>query len=174
MRSLSSLTIAFLAGLQPLFAQAPNDRQREYLNFVKAQAAQLRAADKAPATREEWETRRREIRDNLQVAFGSFPEKPCPLEPQVLGVLKRDGYRIEKLVFQTMPGVWMTASAYVPDKPGKHPALLAVHGHWRGARLDPVLQKRCIGPAKLGYVILAVDAFGAGDGIVTGGRDRLF
>jgi hypothetical protein len=37
-----------LAG-QPLFAQAPNDRQREYLNFVKAQAAQLRAADKPPA-----------------------------------------------------------------------------------------------------------------------------
>jgi cephalosporin-C deacetylase-like acetyl esterase len=80
-----------------------------------------------------------------------------------LGVLQRDGYRVEKILFQTMPGVWMTASAYVPDKPGPHPALLAVHGHWRGARLDPVLQKRCIGPAKLGYFVLAVDAFGAGE-----------
>jgi cephalosporin-C deacetylase-like acetyl esterase len=157
------LTIAILAGVQPLFAQAPSERQREYLNFIKAQAAQLRAADKPPATREEWETRRRDLRASLKGAFGSFPEKPCPLEPKMLGVLQRDGYRVEKLVIQTMPGVWMTASAYVPDKPGKHPALLAVHGHWRGARLDPVLQKRCIGPAKLGYFVLAVDAFGAGE-----------
>ena len=163
MRSMSGLTIAILAAAQPLFAQGPNERQREYLNFIKAQAAQLRAADKPPTTREEWETRRREIRVRLQQAFGSFPQKACPLEPKVLGVLEHDGYRIEKLIFQTMPGVWMTASAYVPDKPGKHPALMAVHGHWRGARLDPVVQKRCIGPAKLGYFVLAVDAFGAGE-----------
>ena len=163
MRSLKCLFIAILAGAQSLFAQGPNERQREYLNFIKAQAAQLRAADKPPATREEWEKRRRDLRDQLQQAFGSFPESASPLKPKVLGVLQRDGYRVEKLVFQTMPGVWMTASAYVPDAPGRHPALLAVHGHWRGARLDPVLQKRCIGPAKLGYFVLAVDAFGAGE-----------
>ena len=163
MRSLGLLGIAILASSQPLFAQPPNERQREYLYFIKAQAAQLRSADKPPATREEWEARRRDLRDNLQRAFGPFPDKACSLQPKVLGVLQRDGYRVEKIIFQTMPGVWMTASAYVPDKPGKHPALLAVHGHWRGARLDPVLQKRCIGPAKLGYFVLAVDAFGAGE-----------
>jgi cephalosporin-C deacetylase-like acetyl esterase len=163
LRSFSCLTIAVFVSAQPVFAQGPDERQRQYLDFVKARAAQLRADDKPPTTREEWETRRREIRARLQQAFGSFPEKPCPLEPKVLGVLQRDGYRIEKLIFQTMPGVWMTASAYVPDRPGKHPALLAVHGHWRGARLDPVVQKRCIGPAKLGYFVLAVDAFGAGE-----------
>lgn len=146
-----------------LWGQAPTERQQEYLKFIRVEAAKLRAADKPPATREKWEQRRQEIRKHLQQAFGPFPEKPCPLEPKVLGVLQRDGYRVEKLIFQTMPGVWMTASAYVPDKPGKHPALLAVHGHWRGARLDPVLQKRCIGPAKLGYFVLAVDAFGAGE-----------
>ncbi len=163
MRSLSLLILAVLLGPQPLIAQAPNERHREYLDFVKAQAAQLRAADKPPATREEWEARRRDIRAKLRQAFGPFPDKACPLEPRVLGVLQRDGYRVEKLIFQTLPGVWMTASAYVPEQPGKHPALLAVHGHWRGARLDPVVQKRCIGPAKLGYFVLAVDAFGAGE-----------
>ncbi len=165
MRSLRWLILAILASISstPLLAQPPTDRQREYLNFIKAQAVQLRVAEKPPATREEWDARRSDIRKNLQQAFGAFPEKKCPLEPKVLSVLKRDGYSVEKLIFQTMPGVWMTASAYVPDKPGKHPALLAVHGHWSGARLDPVLQKRCIGPAKLGYFVLAVDAFGAGE-----------
>ena len=38
-----------------------------------------------------------------------------------------------------------------------------VHGHWRGAKQDPVVQARCIGAAKLGFVVLCVDAFGAGE-----------
>ena len=38
-----------------------------------------------------------------------------------------------------------------------------VHGHWRGAKQDPVVQSRCIGAAKLGFVVLCVDAFGAGE-----------
>ena len=167
-------SLIVLSASSVLLAQGPTDRQREYLKFIKSQASTMRADDKPPADRASWDTRRRNIRDALQQAFGTVPTEKCPLEPKVLGVLKRDGYRIEKIIFQTMPGVWMTASAYVPDKaltptpsPGergeKVPALLAVHGHWRGARLDPVLQKRCIGPAKLGYFVLAVDAFGAGE-----------
>jgi hypothetical protein len=46
------------------------------MNFIKAQAAQLRSADKPPATR-------------------PFPEKTCPLQPKVLGALQRDGYCVE-------------------------------------------------------------------------------
>jgi cephalosporin-C deacetylase-like acetyl esterase len=153
------LALCLLAPLHSLRAQAPDD----YLKFIQAEAARLRADDRPPTTRADWDQRRTRLRAHLQKAWGAFPDTPCPLEPKVLGVLERDGYRVEKLIFQTLPGVWMTASAYVPDKPGKHPALLAVHGHWRGARLDPVLQKRCIGPAKLGYFVLAVDAFGAGE-----------
>jgi dienelactone hydrolase len=57
----------------------------------------------------------------------------------------------------------MTANAYVPDAPGKRPAILCVHGHWRGAKQDPVVQSRCIGAAKLGFFVLLVDAFGAGE-----------
>jgi dienelactone hydrolase len=45
----------------------------------------------------------------------------------------------------------------------KRPAVLAVHGHWAGARRDPVVQARCLGLVKLGFVVLAVDAFGAGE-----------
>src|SRR4029079_8534019 len=76
---------------------------------------------------------------------------------------KRDGYRVEKISFQTRPGVWMTANAYVPDKKGKLPAILQVHGHWHGAQQDAVVQSRCIGAAKLGFFVLCVDAFGAGE-----------
>src|SRR5205085_4225190 len=85
------------------------------------------------------------------------------LDGRVLGRLNRDGYRVERVVFQTRPGVRMTANVYVPGVAGKRPAILMVHGHWPGAKQDPVVQARCIGAVKLGFVVLAVDAFGAGE-----------
>ncbi len=157
------LAIFLLPGTSAWGQKPAEEGSKEFLDFIRAQAAQLRQNDKPPATRAQWEERRQELRQQLQKAWGPFPAQPCPLEPKILGVLQRDGYRVEKLLLQTRPGVWMTANAYVPDKPGKHPAILAVHGHWRGARVDPAVQKRCIGPAKLGYFVLAVDAFGAGE-----------
>jgi pimeloyl-ACP methyl ester carboxylesterase len=57
----------------------------------------------------------------------------------------------------------MTANAYVPDGPGRRPAVLCVHGHWRGAKQDRTVQARCVGLAKLGFFVLAVDALGAGE-----------
>ena len=134
-----------------------------FLEFVRRQAAEFRAGDKAPATLAEWEQRRSELRRKILNAWGGFPAQPCPLEPRVVGTLQRDGYRVEKIVFQTRPGIWMTANAYVPDASGKVPAVLVVHGHWRGAKQDPVVQARCLGLVKLGFFVLAVDAFGAGE-----------
>src|SRR5262249_40976592 len=65
MRSFRWLFLAILAGhaSTPLFAQVPGER--EYLDFIRAQAAQLRDADRPPTTREEWEQRRRDLRAKL-------------------------------------------------------------------------------------------------------------
>jgi dienelactone hydrolase len=132
--------------------------------FILAQGQALRARNPLPETRREWEARRPVLRQAMLTAMGPVPDKPAPLEPNVVGVLKRSGYRIEKLVFQSRPGVWVTASAYVPEPgQGKLPAVLAVHGHWPWARRDPTVQARCLGLVKLGFFVLAVDAFGAGE-----------
>jgi dienelactone hydrolase len=145
----------------PILAPDP----RAYDRFVQAQGRQLREGDRLPGSRLQWEQRRKTLREALHAAMGGLPEKPCPLAPRDLGVLKRSGYRIEKLLLQTRPDVWMTCSLYVPEPlPAKKvPAVLAVHGHWAGARRDPVVQARCLGLVKLGFVVLAVDAFGAGE-----------
>lgn len=134
-----------------------------FLEHVRAEARALRAHDQPPASLAAWQEQRRTLRANLQAAWGEFPATPAPLAPKILGTLQRDGYRVEKVVFQTMPDVWMTANAYVPNRPGRLPAVLAVHGHWKGAKQDPVVQSRCIGLAKLGFFVLAVDALGAGE-----------
>jgi dienelactone hydrolase len=135
-----------------------------YDRFVRARARAMRADDVAPATLAAWQGRRARLREAMFAAMGPFPEKPCPLEPREVGVLYRGGYRVEKLLLQTLPDVWQTASAYVPERvAGKVPAVLVVHGHWTGARRDPVVQARCLGLVRLGFFVLAVDAFGAGE-----------
>lgn len=141
----------------------PVEPSQQLLQFMKHRASQLRAADTLPVSLEEWDARKQQLRQNLLKSWGGFPAEACDLSPKVLGELKREGYRVEKVVFQTRPGVWMTANAYVPDGDGKRPAVLCVHGHWRGAKQDPVVQSRCIGLVKLGFFVLVVDAFGAGE-----------
>lgn len=154
-------TFAFtLLILSPAFTADPRS---EYHRFILSQAQALRAKEAPPSTRKAWDERREALRSLLQNAWGDFPATPCPLDAKKLGELKREGYTVEKLIFQTLPGVWMTANAYVPQTPGKKPGILMVHGHWKGAKQDPVVQSRCIGAAKLGFFVLVVDAFGAGE-----------
>ncbi len=162
---LAGLTVCLLVAL-PTGVANSQEAKPSFLDFIKSQAAALHADDQPPASLDNWRKQRVEIRKQLLAAWGGFPKTPAPLNPQKLGTIQRDGYRVEKIIFQTMPDVWMTANAYVPDRKGKKgtsPAVLCVHGHWRGAKQDPHVQARCIGLAKLGFFVLAVDAFGAGE-----------
>src|SRR5258708_1705206 len=145
---------------EPALAIEPAKQFQAYLH---RRHQELRGKDALPTTLDEWTKHKAQLREKLLESWGGFPREACDLAPQKLGELARDGYRVEKIVFQTRPGVLMTANAYVPDGAGKHPAVLCVHGHWRGAKQDPVPQARSIGLAKLGFFVLAVDAFGAGE-----------
>ncbi len=138
--------------------------RQTFNDFLLQTGRTLHANDRPPATLDAWRKRKAELRSAMFRGMGAMPTETCPLEPRVLGTLRREGYRIEKLVFQSRPDVWVTGSLYVPDPcPERRPAVLVVHGHWRGARRDPTVQARCLGLVKLGFVVLAVDAFGAGE-----------
>lgn len=142
---------------------ATPDLSRQFLEFIQQQALSLRAGDTSPETLDDWTSARQRLRRQLIRGWGGFPQEACPLEPRIVGTLQRDGYRVEKLLLQTRPGVLMTANAYVPAGDAPRPAVLCVHGHWRGAKQEPVVQSRCIGLAKLGFFVLMVDACGAGE-----------
>jgi dienelactone hydrolase len=144
--------------------EAPKPDREAYDKFIRAQAAALRKNDKPAARRKEWDERRTRLRDSMLKAMGSMPDKPCSLDPKLVDALSREGYRIEKLLFQSRPDSWVTANTYVSESvKGKRPAVLIVHGHWPWARRDPVVQARCLGLMHLGFFVLAVDAFGAGE-----------
>jgi dienelactone hydrolase len=130
---------------------------------IRQRAATLRENDASPKTPAEWADRKSALLKAIPDSLGPVPPVACDLQPKILGTFERDGYRIEKLTIRTRPEILMTATAYVPKREGKVPGVLVVHGHWPWARRDPVVQSRCLGLVKLGFFVLAVDAFGAGE-----------
>ena len=63
-------------------------------------------------TKSDWIKRQQEVGDILRKVVGTFPEK-TPLNANVTDVVKKDGYRIEKVVFQSMPGFYVTGALYI-------------------------------------------------------------
>ena len=80
---------------------------------------------------EDWASTRAETRRQLAEMLGLDPMPArTPLNPVKTGEVKGDGYRVEKLQFQSMPGLYVTANFYVPDKVDKPlPTILYVCGH---------------------------------------------
>ncbi len=87
-------------------------------------------------TREEWTTRADALRRQVRVALGMWPwPERTPLNATVRGRIVRDGYTIEHVAFESVPGHWVTGNLYRPaGRTGRLPAVLAPHGHWPGGR----------------------------------------
>ncbi|MCE5249683.1 alpha/beta hydrolase family protein [bacterium] len=106
----------------------------------------------------------RETRENLLDAIGGLPDSKTPLNPHITGTLNMDGYRIEKLVFESLPGFHVTSLVYVPDGPTvRRPAVLVACGHAPTAKSYPAYQKLCGRLAKRGYIVLCWDPIGQGE-----------
>ncbi len=73
------------------------------------------------------------------------------------------GYRIKKLRFEALPGLWIPALLYEPEKlSGKVPAILNVNGHTALGKQYPPKQIRCINQAKRGMLALNLEWLGMG------------
>ncbi len=76
------------------------------------------------ATAQDWADRQKIIRHNLMQVVGPFPEK-TPLNARITGILRKDGFRVEKIVYESMPGLHVTACLFIPDGlRGKPPAII--------------------------------------------------
>jgi hypothetical protein len=104
-----------------------------------------------------------DARGRILSAMGGLPETRTPLNPRITGRLDRDGYRIEKLIYESLPGMYVTASVYVPDGPGPFPALLGTAGHGGRSRGVPLYQDVWATLARRGVMVLAYDPPGQGE-----------
>ncbi|MBN1442941.1 MAG: acetylxylan esterase [Planctomycetes bacterium] len=73
------------------------------------------------------------------------------------------GYRIRRVRFEALPGLWIAALLYEPEKlEGKVPVVLNVNGHDGKGKAAPYKQIRCINQAKRGMIALNVEWLGMG------------
>src|SRR6516164_1365826 len=107
----------------------PPSPEIPYAGFIERLALAARGSRKPPATSRNWDDRLAAVRHHLNRSLGRLPEESCPLEPEILGTLVRDGYAIERLTFQSWPEVRITANLYRPEPAhGRYPGVLSVHG----------------------------------------------
>lgn len=145
-----------------------------------------------PASRQAWEKRKAELREQALVGLGLWPMPPrLPVHAVVHGKIDRDDYTIEKVYFASHPGHYVCGNLYRPKSgSGKHPGVLCPHGHWSDGRFNDQLaangqgfidqelnsgaertlagaryplQARCVQLARMGCVVLHYDMVGYAD-----------
>lgn len=118
-----------------------------------------------------WESRKEELRNCFleQLNLSPFPKK-TPLNPIYTPKRRMDGYTVENVAIETIPGVYLCGSLYRPSKgKGPFPAILSPHGHFSEAdtnlygRYRPDQQYRCAVLAKMGAVVFSYEMFAWGE-----------
>ena len=145
---------------------APGPRITPYLRYQAEQAwREDEARQKAwEAIRNEASLRKvqDELRQKLLDMIGGLPAVKTELHAVITGRIPMDGFTIEKLVFQSLPGVYVTALVYVPnDHATKHPAVLVPAGHAADGKFRyQALSQRLAGR---GYIVISWDPVGQGE-----------
>ncbi|MBI5771358.1 MAG: acetylxylan esterase [Verrucomicrobia bacterium] len=139
-------------------------RVREVERAADARRAALR-------TRADAEAYVRDVRQKVRQCFGPWPEK-TPLNARVTGVVERDTYRIEKVIFESRPNFPVTGNLYMPKgRGGKLPAVVGTCGHNANGKAAEPYQAFAQGLARLGYVCLVYDPLGQGERLQCVGPD---
>ena len=142
------------------------------------------------ASKEAWQAHAVALRRQVRVALGLWPwPTRTPLNAIVHGPVTRDGYTVERVFFESVPGHFVTGSLYRPaGSTGRHPAVLSPHGHWPGGRFQDIpeaerrtqlasgaerfdnaarhiLQARAVQLARMGAVVFLYDMVGYADSV---------
>jgi cephalosporin-C deacetylase-like acetyl esterase len=153
-------------------------RHQQVLQYLKRTAAEISERCLSDIqSREDWDRQRPNMQRQLLYMLGLDPlPGRNPLNAQVTGTLQRSTYRIEKVVFQSLPGLYVTANLYVPNAlSAPSPAILYACGHSPhplGAKQD--YQDRAVAFVEQGFVCFVLDTleFGEVPGIHHGIHDQ--
>src|SRR5262245_57759527 len=118
---------------------------------------------RALSSRQDWERYRTAKIDALRASLGSYPAPPGDLKVKVSRTLDGSGYRIENLVFESRPGLLVTANLYSPTAPAASmPGILIVHSH-HNPKTQGELQDMGALWARAGCLVLVMDQLGHGE-----------
>lgn len=116
-------------------------------------------------TKGDWINRQKKVKDILMNTVGPFPEK-TPLNAKVTGVVKKEGYKIEKIIYESMPDFYVTGCLFIPDGiNGKQPAILFVSGHTQESFRYKEYQLMILNLVKKGFIVFGIDPVSQGERI---------
>lgn len=106
-----------------------------------------------------------EVREKIKQCFGPWPDK-TPLNARITGVIERNAYTIEKVIFDSRPDFPVTANLYLPkERKSPLPAVVGTCGHSDSGKAEPAYQSFAQGLARQGYLVLIYDPIGQGERI---------
>lgn len=137
--------------------------------------ADLATRAKAYGDREAWEEKATRIRRGILEGAELWP-LPCKgaLNPIRHSPKRMDGYQVENVAIESLPGLFVTGNLYLPDDRSNMPLVLCPHGHWQGddiaqhGRFREDMQKRCGALARMGCAVFAFDGIGFGESMKLG------
>lgn len=150
-------------------AESKPEQEQQRSSLGRLLRAQIQAANRASSdawskikTREEWEAFRS---DKLAALKKSLNLVSRPAKPTVMTTseLAGDGFKIHNLVFESRPGLVVTANLYAPDPPrNSMPCMLLSHSH-HNPKHEGELQDMGMTWARAGCYVLVPDHLGHGE-----------
>ena len=118
--------------------------------------------------RTEWEARKSALRSCMYEALQLSPMPPKPRSQPILANKRTmDGYTVENIAIETLPGLYVCGSIYEPlHSKGKIPVVLCPDGHWEHGRYRPDCQYRCATLARMGCMAVSYDLFAWGESLL--------
>ena len=157
-----SVTAQELEVLPPEIEKIPKGQLLRSYQIELCQKAldQRRETYESLKTTEKITDYQKRLREFFLKEIGGFPEK-TPLNAKVLSVEERDGYRIEKVIYESRPKHYVTAHLYLPDTEPPHPGVLLACGHARPGKA--YYQRIGIALALSGIASLCYDPISQGE-----------
>ncbi len=162
-----------MTGLSAVMALAQDAGQvrlcQGYYQTEAQGAEQLKRFTADTPTRDAWKKRAEGVRTGLLQGAGLLPfPRKTPLHPIIHSIRRHDGYTVENVAFESIPGFFVTGTLYRPTEGKKpHAGILCPIGHFRtpngGGRFRDDMQIRCAMLARMGAVVFAYDMVGWGE-----------
>jgi dienelactone hydrolase/pimeloyl-ACP methyl ester carboxylesterase len=173
---LALLVGAVALGMEPIVSHAqqkapeieplnrfPRMVQEYFVDQVRRVEAQADRRRAALSTRRDAEAYVKTVQEKIQQSFGPWPQR-TPLKPRITGVIQRDHYRIEKIIFESRPNFLVTANLYIPKgRDFPLPGVVGTCGHSSNGKASEFYQSFSQGLVRQGYVVLIYDPISQGE-----------
>jgi cephalosporin-C deacetylase-like acetyl esterase len=147
-------------------AQSDNKARQQLIEtldrIANKQLAERAQRVAAIQTRAAFDQRKAQVRATILELIGGLPERRGPVAVKEFGSLTGDGFRVEKLAYESLPGLWVTANLYIPTTGnGPFPAVLLAPGHEATGKQSQYSFGGNF--ARSGIMALAIDPLGQGE-----------